>query len=211
MSLEIQGVAGRHDFTVNVHFTAVPGEFVSIVGPNGAGKSTILQTIAGLLQLRSGVITIGQETWDSRDENIWVSPEHRSCSMVFQDIRLFPFLNAQRNVEYGLRSRGVSRHDAAQQATEALAIVDATHLARRDVTELSGGEQQRVALARALVVKPRVLLLDEPFAAIDAPSRAGFRDVVKRVVGESQMISVMVSHDVIDADTLATQVVHLSS
>lgn len=210
MSLEIRGVACREGFTVDVQFVAMPGEFVSIVGPNGAGKSTILHTIAGLLQLHSGSISVGEEVWDSRFDDKWVSPEHRSSSMVFQDIRLFPFLSAQRNVEYGLRSRGVSRHSAAQQASEALSMVDAEHLAKRDVTELSGGEQQRVALARALVVQPRVLLLDEPFAAIDAPSRTAFRDLVKRVVGESQMISVMVSHDVVDAESMATQVVYLA-
>ena len=119
-------------------------------------------------------------------------------------------MSAQRNVEYGLRSQGIRRRDAAREAIDALKLVSADHLAHRDITELSGGEQQRVALARALVVRPRVLLLDEPFAAIDSSSRVIFRGLLQRVIAESQVIAVMVSHDSADADSLASHVVRLA-
>lgn len=210
MSLEVRGIVCRDSFNASVDFVAQPGECVAVVGPNGAGKSTLLHTIAGLISICEGIVSLNGVVWDSRSESVWVSPETRSCSLVFQDGRLFPFLSAQKNVEYGLRSQGIKRRDAAQAALDALKVVGADHLASRDVTELSGGEQQRVALARALVVQPDVLLLDEPFAAIDAASRSVFRDLLQQVITERQIIAVMVSHDSADAESLASQVVRLS-
>lgn len=210
MSLAVRGTACRGDFSVDIEFTAQPGECVSIVGPNGSGKSTILHTIAGLLSLCAGSIAMDDDVWDSPSDNVWVDAAARSCSVVFQDVRLFPFLSAQRNVEFGLRAQGMSRSDASLRARDALALVGVQQHAQRRATELSGGEQQRVALARALVLQPRVLLLDEPFAAIDAPSRTAFRELLSQVVAQSQIISVMVSHDPIDAESLATQVVRLT-
>lgn len=210
MSLEVRGTVCRDGFETHVDLVAQPGECVAVVGPNGAGKSTLLHTIAGLNPLCEGVVSLDGVFWDSRHGNMWVPPETRSCSLVFQDGRLFPFMSAQRNVEYGLRSQGIRRRDAAREAIDALKLVSADHLAHRDITELSGGEQQRVALARALVVRPRVLLLDEPFAAIDSSSRVIFRGLLQRVIAESQVIAVMVSHDSADADSLASHVVRLA-
>ena len=210
MSLKVRGTICRDSFSTRVDLIAYQGECVGVVGQNGVGKSTLLHTIAGLLPLCDGVISLNRETWDSHDQRLWLEPERRSCSLVFQDGRLFPFMTVQKNVEYGLKSQGLRRDEAAQRARDALTLVSASHLATRSVTELSGGEQQRVALARALVVQPQVLLLDEPFAAIDASSRTEFRDLLQRVITESQTIAVMVSHDSADTDTLASQVVRLS-
>jgi molybdate transport system ATP-binding protein len=210
MSLELHGTACRESFSVAIDLSAQGGECVAIVGPNGAGKSTILHTIAGLLPLCDGELSLDGTVWDSPANKTWVETQARTCSVVFQDSRLFPFLSAQRNVEYGLRAKGVSRREAAQKALGALSQVDGDHLSKRDVNELSGGEQQRVALARALVMEPRVLLLDEPFAAIDVASRVAFRQLLTGVLSRSQMISLMVSHDSTDSDVLATQVVTLA-
>ena len=211
MSLEVRGTICRDSFSTHVDFVAQHGECVGVVGQNGVGKSTLLHTIAGLLALCDGTISVDGEVWDSCVHERWRKPEERSCSLVFQDGRLFPFLSVQKNVEYGLKSRGIRREKAAESALEALTLVDADHLAKRSVTELSGGEQQRVALARALVVQPQVLLLDEPFAAIDASSRTSFRDLLLRVMEESQTIAVMVSHDPADTESVASHVVHLSA
>lgn len=210
MSLEVHGTVCRGSFSIPVDLVAQRGECVAVVGENGVGKSTLLHTIAGLLLLCSGTISVDEEVWDSRDQRQWREPEERSCSLVFQDGRLFPFMSVLRNVEYGLKSRGVRGDNAAQLARDALALVGADQLVTRKVTELSGGEKQRVALARALVVQPRVLLLDEPFAAIDSSSRAAFRDVLQRVIHESHTIAVMVSHDAADTEMLASHVVCLS-
>ena len=210
MSLEVRGTICRDSFSTRVDFIAHQGECVGVVGQNGVGKSTLLHTIAGLLPLCDGVISLNGETWDSHDKRLWLEPERRSCSLVFQDGRLFPFMTVQKNVEYGLKSQGLRRDEAVQQARDALTLVSASHLATRSVTELSGGEQQRVALARALVMQPQVLLLDEPFAAIDASSRTEFRDLLQRVITELQTIAVMVSHDSADTESLASQVVQLS-
>ncbi len=211
VSLELHGVACRESFSISVNLSAQQGECVSIVGPNGAGKSTILHTIAGLIPLCEGELLLDGAVWDSPSAKKWIDAQDRPCSVVFQDLRLFPFLSAQRNVEYGLRARGVNRRDAEQQALDALAQLDAQHLGQRHVNELSGGEQQRVALARALVVKPRVLLLDEPFAAIDLSSRVAFRQLLSDVLRQSEVISFMVSHDPADAESMATQAVSLSA
>lgn len=210
MTLQVHGTVCRDNFQTHVDLVARPGECVAVIGSNGAGKSTLLHTIAGLLPLCDGVVSLNDVMWDSRADDSWVPPEARACSIVFQDGRLFPFLSVQRNVEYGLRSQGIKRHDAAKRARDALEIVSAGHLAKRDITELSGGEQQRVALARALAVRPQVLLLDEPFAAIDTSSRTAFREVLQRVITESHAIAVMVSHDSADADFLASHFVQLS-
>ena len=210
MTLEMHGLVGRDLFSVHVDIAARSGDIVVILGANGSGKSSILHTVAGLLPLREGSLSVNNEMWDSPSTSKWVMPEHRSCGVVFQDVRLFPHLTALKNVEFGLRARGMSKEISRYKAHEALNLVGAEALADRTSQQLSGGERQRIALARALVTNPAVLLLDEPFAAVDEDSHAAFRDILPRALAETNTITLMVTHDPLDAETMATQTLALS-
>ena len=209
MSLELHGTVHRGDFQRHVDVTADNGEVVAIVGANGSGKSTVIHTIAGLAALADGSLIMNDTPWDVPANNQWVSPEQRGCGVVFQDVRLFPYLNAVQNVMFGLRSGGVKRNDALERAMETLSEVDAHAFALRTPASLSGGERQRVALARALVMKPRVLLLDEPFSAVDERSHADFLQLLPRIVSETGAIALMVTHDHSDVSAIASRVVGL--
>jgi putative spermidine/putrescine transport system ATP-binding protein len=141
------------------------GEFVSLLGPSGCGKTTLLRCIAGLLRLDTGAITVA-------GQDITGVPAHkRQVGVVFQNYALFPHLTVAGNVGFGLRAQGIGAAAAAPRVAEALALVRMSEFAERPVTALSGGQQQRVAVARALVVRPTLLLLDEPFSALDRKQR----------------------------------------
>lgn len=210
MSLELHGIIQRGDFRRAIDITARAGEVVAILGANGSGKSTVLHTVAGLAGLETGSLIVDGATWDAPMDGSWVSPELRRCAVVFQDLRLFPHLDVVRNVTFGLRANGMKRVDAIALAQEALAEVGASALENRKPAHLSGGERQRVALARALVMKPRVLLLDEPFASVDEESHQTFREVLPRIVQGLNAITLMVTHDEADAVLIATHQVRLS-
>src|SRR3954453_9166177 len=156
---------GRLDLSVALD--AADGETVAVLGPNGAGKSTLLRALAGLVPLDDGSIAIHDTVLDDPGAGTFVVPERRGVGVVFQDYLLFPHLSVLENVAFGLRSRGVGRVDARVRASEWLARVGMADRGRERPTMLSGGQQQRVALARALVTEPRLLLLDEPLAALD--------------------------------------------
>jgi molybdate transport system ATP-binding protein len=209
MSLELHGTVHRGDFQRHVDVTADNGEVVAIVGANGSGKSTVIHTIAGLAALADGSLIVNDTPWDVPANNQWVSPEQRGCGVVFQDVRLFPYLNAVQNVMFGLRATGVSRSESRARALEVLTQVDAHEFAQRMPASLSGGERQRVALARALVLKPHVLLLDEAFSAVDDNAHNAFRQLIPRLVREAGMIALIVTHDATDARVLASREVRL--
>ena len=204
MSIELHGVVGRDGFQREVEFSVQPGEVLAITGVNGSGKSTIVHTVAGLIPLISGTLSCNGETWDAPKDHIWVNPEDRSCAVVFQDIRLFPHMNVATNVAYGLRATGTKKNVANTLATEVLSQVGLAGFDQRRIAQLSGGERQRVALARALVMKPQVLLLDEPFAAVDAESRQGLRTLLAEVMMTFGGATILVSHDLADIESLAT-------
>ncbi|QIN83812.1 ATP-binding cassette domain-containing protein [Rubrobacter tropicus] len=177
-----------------------PGELVALLGPSGCGKTTALKVVAGLLRPESGDVRVdGQSV-------VGTPPERREAAMVFQKPLLFPHMSVARNVGFGLRMRGARRDDAERKAHEALRRVRMESFADRSPEELSGGQQQRVALARALVTGPRLLLLDEPFSALDANLREEMRDLILGLQREGGHTTVFVTHDQEEAVVLADRI-----
>ena len=183
------------------------GETVALLGPNGAGKSTAMSVLAGLVRPDDGEAALdGRTLFAVRDRQarVWVPPHDRGVALLAQEPLLFPHLSAVDNVAFGPRSRRRSRRSARQAAGRWLAEVGAQDLAHRRPGELSGGQAQRVAVARALAAEPRLLLLDEPMAALDVTVALSMRHVLRRVLhGRS---AVVITHDVIDAVLLADRV-----
>ena len=173
----------------------VGAETLALVGPSGAGKTSLLRAIAGLARPRRGVIACGEEVWYDAARRIDRRPEERSVGYVFQEYALFPHLSVEQNVTFGgRRSDGLLRRLGIEQ------------LARARPDELSGGERQRVAVARALARSPRVLLLDEPMAALDPHTRATVRAELHDLVRELRLPTLLVTHDFEDAAALADRV-----
>ena len=206
--LELQHLRKTLDQRVlldDISLTLMPGEFVALLGPSGCGKSTLLRILAGLEAPDSGRVLLD-------GENITMQPpERRRFALMFQDYALFPHLNVQDNVAFGLVEQGVKKRDARGQAQTMLARFGLAAQARQRVWTLSGGEQQRVALARALITQPRVLLLDEPFAALDADLRASLRQEFRQHIGHAGMATLMVTHDEVEARAMAKHGVRLEA
>lgn len=192
-------------FTLNAQVDVQPGSTLALLGPNGAGKSTALRALAGLRPLTGGVVELGGRTLDDPERNVFVPPEHRSIGVVFQDYLLFGHLSAVDNVAFGLRARGMRKRDANAEATEWLERVGLAQQARHKPRQLSGGQAQRVALARALAIRPDLLLLDEPLAALDAATRIQIRAQLRKHLDEYEGATVLVTHDPLDAMVLADQ------
>ena len=203
MSISLNGSVGRGDFERSFNFTIADGEVLAITGPNGSGKSTVIHTIAGLIPLRSGHLESDGAMWDAPDSQQWIAPENRTCAVVFQDLRLFPHMNVMSNVAYGLRAHGVAKDEAIERSQKLLTRLGLATFEKRLPSDLSGGERQRVALARALVMKPRLLLLDEPLSAVDTASRAALRELLPEVLGSFGGATILVTHDLGDVETLA--------
>jgi molybdate transport system ATP-binding protein len=199
-------VAERH---VEVALEVGAGEVVAILGPNGAGKSTLLEVIAGLLRPDSGQATLeGRTLFDvggSTTTPVWVPAHARGVALLPQEPLLFPHLDARDNVAFGPRSTGRSRREARALATHWLDEVEAAPYADRRPGQLSGGQAQRVAVARALAAEPRLLLLDEPMAALDVEVAPVLRQMLRRVLANRSVV--VVTHDVLDALLLADRVV----
>ncbi len=191
---------GEQPVIENLSFTVEDGELVSILGPSGAGKTTILKAVAGLLQPRQGKIFINDQPIDA------LPPEKRDAVMVFQKALLFPFLNVEQNIAFGLRMRGRIGHAERRRIDEILELVQLNGLNRRKVHELSGGQQQRVSLARALVLKPAILLLDEPLSNLDSNLRQQMRDLIKTIQAQTHITMLFVTHDQSEALMLSHRV-----
>jgi len=183
-----------------------PGELLALLGPNGAGKSTALRALAGLLPLESGHVTVDGTTLDDPAAGVMVPPERRPIGVVFQDGLLFPHMSVLENVAFGLRARGRAKREAHEQARQWLERVDLAAYAAERPAVLSGGQAQRVALARALATTPRLLLLDEPLAALDAGTRSTTRREMRRFLETFEGMRLMVTHDPVDAYALADRV-----
>ncbi|MEO7852244.1 MAG: ABC transporter ATP-binding protein, partial [Rubrivivax sp.] len=165
------------------------GGFFTLLGPSGCGKTTLLRCIAGFHEPNSGRVLFDD------DDVTHVSTHRRDIGMVFQDYALFPDKSAHDNVAYGLRARGVAKAEITERVVSALGKVGLSDLAQRYPAQMSGGQRQRVALARALVIRPRVLLMDEPLSNLDAKMRLQMRDVILDLVREAGITTVFVTHD----------------
>src|SRR5690606_23995610 len=192
---------------LDVSLRVAAGEVVALLGPNGAGKTTALRALAGLRPLDAGRIALGDTVLDDPAAGVFVPPDRRPVGVVFQDYLLFPHLSVMDNVAFGLRCRGARRAEARRAAVEWLDRVGLAAQAARRPRDLSGGQAQRVALARALAVHPRLLLLDEPLAALDARIRLETRAHLQRRLRDQQAAPLLVTHDPLDAMVLADRVV----
>lgn len=196
-----------------VEFTCGGGELVALVGPSGSGKTTVLRAIAGLMQPMWGRISCGDVLWArSRDPNvhgkeIWLPPQERRVGLVFQDYALLPHLSALGNVTLPLGH--LARENAEQRARDLLKAVNLAGLEARKPDQLSGGQRQRVALARALARDPAVLLLDEPFSAVDQMTRERLKRELVNLRDQVKIPIVLVTHDLEEAMALADRIVVL--
>jgi molybdate transport system ATP-binding protein len=198
-------VAARGAFTLDLALDVAAGEVVALLGPNGAGKSTALRALAGLVPIREGHITLEGVTLTG--PGVSLPPERRRVGVVFQDYLLFPHLSALDNVAFGPRCAGRSKASARATAAALLDRMGLAEQASRRPAKLSGGQAQRVALARALATDPRLLLLDEPLAALDAGTRLTVRSDLRRHLVEFSGATVLVTHDALDAMVLADRIV----
>jgi len=201
MTLRSRLVVERPSFRLDLELNVEAGEVVALLGPNGAGKTTALRALAGLTGLTGGTIEL-----DGRPVHN-LPAEARPTGMVFQDYLLFPHLSALDNVAFGPRCHGHSRSGARRAAAVWLDRVGLAHHATARPGQLSGGQAQRVALARALAVEPRLLLLDEPLAALDAHTRLEIRSQLRRHLQDFGGATVLVTHDPLDAMVLADRLV----
>lgn len=178
---------------------AVPPGITVLLGPNGAGKSSLLRLLAGLNRPRSGDIALGGRCLYDGQRGIDLPPEQRRIGMLFQDLALFPHLDVSGNIGFGLKLRGIGRHQRQLRIDTLLEKLGIKHLAGRGVADLSGGERQKVALARTLATEPHLLLLDEPTAALDPSARHEIRPWLLMVLAELGIPTLLVSHDIEEA------------
>jgi NitT/TauT family transport system ATP-binding protein len=186
----------------DVSFDVSAGELFSIIGPSGCGKSTLLRIIGGLLAASSGELTVGSDK---------VNGPHPWLGMVFQEESTFPWRTTLGNVEFGLEMRGVSQDQRRQKSREMIRLVGLSGFEERYPSELSGGMKQRVAIARALVLEPKILLMDEPFGALDALTRSVMQDFLLEIWEEERKTALLVTHDIDEAIYLADRTVVMTA
>jgi len=211
VSLQARLQVRRPAFTLDVALRAETGEVVGVLGPNGAGKSTLLRALAGLLPLDAGSVELDGEVLEDPARRVRAAPRDRHIGVLFQDYRLFPHLSARENVAFGPRSTGTPRAAARADADGWLARLGLSGLEDRRPAQLSGGQAQRVALARALATRPRLLLLDEPLAALDVATRTQVRSELRSQLDAFAGPVLLVTHDPLEAMTLASRLVVLEN
>ena len=203
LSLQFSNISKRFDKTVAVDDFSLDireGELFFLLGPSGCGKTTCLRMVAGFLAPDSGELRFGDKLMNK------ISPHKRNTGMVFQNYALWPHMTATENIAYGLRVRKVSKAEREHRVLEALKMVRLESRAQHYPNQLSGGQQQRVALARALVIRPDVLLLDEPLSNLDAQLRLEMRGEIKRLHRETQTTALYVTHDQDEALSIADRI-----
>lgn len=206
--IAIEGLTKRFDGAAavdNVSVAVGVGEMFFLLGPSGCGKTTLLRMIAGFTEPTSGGVRFGE-----RDVTA-LPPERRNAGMVFQSYALWPHMTVAENVEFGLKARRVAREERRRRVGEALDLVQMGRYGARKPGQLSGGQQQRVALARALVVRPDVLLLDEPLSNLDAKLRGEMRAEIRRVCKATGITTVYVTHDQKEALSMADRMAVMSN
>jgi putative spermidine/putrescine transport system ATP-binding protein len=204
--LRLEGVTRRFGDAValsSLDLRIEGGEFLALLGPSGCGKSTALNCLAGLLPLSAGAIYLDDDRIDT------LPPERRGFGMVFQNYALFPHLSVRRNVAFGLAVRRVGRAEIARRVAEALSFVELTEHADKLPGQLSGGQQQRVAIARAIVIRPKLVLMDEPLSNLDAKLRIQMRTEIRKMHQALGLTTIYVTHDQEEALALADRIVVL--
>jgi putative spermidine/putrescine transport system ATP-binding protein len=208
LGLEVQDVAKSYAKTPvvdHVSFSVPPGQFVCFLGPSGCGKTTLLRIIAGL-----EAPSLGRILLDGSDITSQAASE-RSFGMVFQSLALFPHLNVEDNIRYSMRLRDSDRRAHRKRVAELLELVRLPGIAKRSISQLSGGQRQRVAIARALAQEPRILLMDEPFSALDAKLREEMQVEIRLLLAKLKITTILVTHDQREAMTLADTVLVMAS
>ena len=203
VALECIGIGlayGTNQVLRDITLKIEPGEFFALLGPSGSGKSTLLRLIAGFNQHNRGQLLV-----DGRDIT-GVPPHARNIGMVFQSYALWPHLSVYDNVAFGLVERRVARDETRRRVGEALALVGLTDYAQRRPNQLSGGQQQRVAIARSLVLKPQIILMDEPFSALDEPTRLEMQRLIMDLWHEVESTVMIVTHSIAEAVYLGDRV-----
>ncbi|RRO17359.1 ATP-binding cassette domain-containing protein [Saccharopolyspora rhizosphaerae] len=207
--LQVDVELRRAEFSLDVDFEVAPGEVLAVLGPNGAGKSTLLSVLAGQLVPDRGVVELDGTTWLDTGRRTAAPTHRRGVGLLAQQALLFPNLTARDNVAFGPRAAGASKARAREVAERWLAETDVADLGGRRPSQLSGGQAQRVALARALAGEPRLLLLDEPLAALDVDAAPAMRGLLHQVLHRQETPTVLVTHDVLDAVVLADRLLVL--
>src|SRR5215217_4802027 len=212
MSAELKVEHLRKVFSVgrpavdDVSFRVATGEIVVLLGPSGCGKTTTLRCIAGLEHPTGGEISIGGAVVSAPERGVLVPPRLRNIGMVFQSYAVWPHMTVRQNVAYPLRQRKVTRAEIVRKVDEVLELVGLAEYAERPVVALSGGQMQRVALARSLVYQPQLLLLDEPLSNLDAKLRLRLRDDLRRIIKQTGVTALYVTHDQAEAVVLGDRI-----
>src|SRR5271169_2585892 len=204
MGLSVQVNKIVNGFSLDAEWT-IGNELAVLFGCSGAGKSLTLQMIAGLLSPDQGFIQLDESTFFDSSAGKNLPPQKRSCGYVFQDLALFPHMTIRENILYG--AHGLSKVERDQQAGNMIEKFRITGLEKKYPAEISGGQKQRVALARALIRRPNVLLLDEPFSALDNPLRAKMQNFLKEVRQEFPIPTIFITHDVFEAYSMADKII----